>query len=271
MLIKAMHLEFDGIWGRMFYRSPKIKSLSVENPSRISPDNFREFLYSKKSHFNEFHVMPIYERQTVKTCDLKVYQDLFVYSFILDNIPKGSKILEVGGGNSRIIECLKKDYEFWNLDKLEGQGQGPKSIFEHDGFFLVKDFIGEMSNKLPNHYFDLIYSVSVVEHFSTDPNDIANIIEDFRRLMKNNAYCLHCIDALIFDDYLWIHPLVDDLKSREEGVIVETDFDKIRTDEDLWVIPNYAYYTRWFPIIKQRTREFGRPFSLNLLWQHNLR
>jgi hypothetical protein len=83
-----------------------------------------------------FTLMPIYQRQTLNSCDLKVYQDLFVYSFILENIPKGARILEVGGGESRIISCLKEDYEFWNLDKLEGQGQGPKINYQN-----MKDFL----------------------------------------------------------------------------------------------------------------------------------
>ena len=59
---------------------------------------------------------------------LKKYQDLLVYYFILKYIPKGSKILEVGGGQSRILRRLKNDYECWNVDKLEGLGNGPKAI-----------------------------------------------------------------------------------------------------------------------------------------------
>jgi hypothetical protein len=100
--------------------------------------------------------MPIYATQVTSTCDLKVYQDLLIYSFIINNLTPGSRILEIGGGESRVIECLKRDYEFWNLDKLEGKGFGPKRLLNTDGFILVKDDIGNFSKKLPETYFDLV-------------------------------------------------------------------------------------------------------------------
>lgn len=269
--VRSLHRDFDGIWGRYFCGSPFIKDLPDESLCKIAPENFHEYRYSKTPHFKNFRIMSIYERQTSATCDLKVYQDLLVYSYILNNLPKGSRILEVGGGNSRVIDCLKDDYEFWNLDRLQGQGHGPKSISENEGFRLVKDFIGAFSEHLPENYFDLIYSISVVEHFPSDKNMMTEIIKDFTRLLKNGAGCLHCVDALLFDDHLWIHPIINEIMSEVIGVIVETDFEKIRADEELWVLPNYAYFTRWFPFAKKRIREFGRPFSLNIFWQKFLR
>ena len=266
--IKTIHRNFDGVWGRFIGKSPYIRVLSEESSCKITPENFCEFTYSKTTHFKNFQLMPIYQRQTINSSDLKVYQDLFVYSFILENIPKGARILEVGGGESRIISCLKEDYECWNLDKLEGQGQGPKAISEHEGFFLVKNYIGGFSKQLPDQHFDLIYSISAVEHFLTDSNVMDDIIRDFQRLLKKNAYCLHCVDALIYDDHIWIHPIINEIISKVGGVIVETSYEKIRTDKDLWTLPNYAYYTRWFPITRKRIHKFGRPFSINLLWQN---
>jgi hypothetical protein len=267
--IRSIHRNFDGVWGRFIGNSPYIKELTENSSCKLTPENFYEFTYSKTNHFNNFHLMPIYQRQTLNSCDLKVYQDLFVYSFILENIPKGAKILEVGGGESRIISCLKKDYEFWNLDKLEGQGEGPKALSEHEGFSLVKDYIGAFTKQLPDQHFDLIYSISAVEHFLTDSNVMDDIIQDFQRLQKKNAYCLHCVDALIYDDHIWMHPIINEIKSKVSGVIAETSYEKIRADQDLWALPNYAYYTRWFPITRKRIRKFGRPFSLNILWQNS--
>lgn len=265
--VRTIHREVDGFIGRIFGKSGNMRSISKDRLNQINPQNFETFTFSKVPHFQDFQIMPIYQRQSPLTCDLKVYQDLFVYSFILDNIPKGARVLEIGGGESRIIACLKDDYEFWNLDKLEGQGHGPKKVVKSEGFFLVRDYIGAFSNELPDQYFDLVYSISAVEHFSTDETAIDNILQDMKRLLNRNAYCLHCVDALIFDDHLWVHPIINKITSEITDVVAETDFEIITSDQDLWKIPKYAYYSRWFPITKKWLPEFGRPFSINLLWK----
>jgi hypothetical protein len=126
---------------------------------------FPHFTYAKRSHFDEFGHLDrdLYgEKKALDDCDLKVYQDLLVLSFIRDNLPQYSRILEVGGGESRLIKYLKSDYECWNLDKLEGRGLGPTSIDE-TGFRLVRDYIGAFNQSLPV-LFDLVYSISVLEH-----------------------------------------------------------------------------------------------------------
>jgi len=158
---------------------------SSKHTKVLTPENFDGFTYSKLTHFQNFRMMPIYQKQTTATCDLKVYQDLFVHTFILENIPKGARILELGGGNSRIISCLKDDYEFWNLDKLEGQGHGPKGVAESEGFTLIRDYIGAFSKELPEHSFDFVYSISAMEHFSTDEKAMTDIFQDIDRLLKD--------------------------------------------------------------------------------------
>ncbi len=265
--VQKFHRDFDGFLGHLLGKSPHFFSILEKKPDQLKPENFNKFTYSKLKHFQSFRLLPVYQRQTLATCDLKVYQDLFVYTFILENVPKGSKILELGGGNSRIIDCLKNEYEFWNLDKLEGQGYGPKSAMHTEGYMLVRDYIGNFSPELPERYFDFVYSISVIEHFSTDESVMKNIIDDQQRLLKNHAYCLHCADALLFQDHLWFHPIIDQLSSKIDGIKAETDFDKITSDSELWTIPKYAYYTRWFPITKKRLTAFGRPFSINLFWK----
>jgi hypothetical protein len=264
--IQNIHREIDGLLGHFLGGSPYLISLTDQAPGKLRPENFDGFTYSKLSHFQKFRMMPIYERQTQSACDLKVYQDLFVHTFILENIPTGARILEIGGGDSRVIAGLKDDYEFWNLDKLEGQGHGPKGG-ESEGFELVRDFIGTFSNALPDHYFDFVYSISAMEHFSTDQKALEDIVQDIKRLLRSGACSLHCVDALKFQDHLWAHPIIDMLSLRFDHVRVETDFDKISSDKDLWTIPKYAYYTRWFPITKRQISTFGRPFSLNLYWK----
>ena len=45
------------------------------------------------------------------------------------------------------------------------------------------------------------------------------------------------------------------------------DFDTLFFDDDLWLLPSYAFYSRWYPLVKESIKTFGHPFSVNMLWQ----
>lgn len=207
------------------------------------------------------------EKQSPATCDLKVYQDSFAYSFIRDNIPQGATILEIGGGESRIIKTIRNQHEIWNLDKLEGSGFGPKDLLDDQGFHLVKDYIGAFSPELPNESFDLVYSISTVEHFSKEPDAVQAIIDDMNRLLKPGGYGLHCVDAILYEDHYFVHPLVKEIEKQGYLSYSLPSFSTINNEPALWTLPPYAYYTRWHHLVKKSMREFGRPFSINLIWQ----
>ena len=155
-LIRKSRLGLDGFIGRFFLHSQILAELSIVPHEPITPSNFSEYLYSCWSHFERFRVLPKYRKLSPNTCDLKVYQDSLVYTFILDNFSPGSRLLEIGGGESRIIESLKNQFEIWNLDKLEGIGFGPTKLWHEDGFHLVRDYIGHFSAEVPDDYFDLV-------------------------------------------------------------------------------------------------------------------
>ncbi len=94
-----------------------------ESDNRITVKNFPFFTYSKNSHFAYFknNGLALYNKKIDKDdCDLKVYQDLLIYTFILENITKGSKILEIGGGNSRILRAIRKDMNVGILTSWRG-------------------------------------------------------------------------------------------------------------------------------------------------------
>jgi len=267
--LRIIHREFDGYIGTLFSNQKPLKDVNRQNLSEYPYTKGSSISYSRKDHFSGFHSMPIHKNQNPSTCDLKVYQDLFVYSFIKENIHKGAKILEIGGGESRIIRSLKEDFEFWNLDKIEGQGHGPTNIYSTDGFFLVRDNIGDFSVELPEDYFDLVFSISVVEHFLEDEESISNILLDMKRIMKKEAYNLHCVDSIIYKDHIWFHPMVQKLADLSNNTDLQIIAQQIQEDDRLWVLPKYAYYTRWFPTTKSTIKVFGLPFSINLLWQNS--
>ena len=266
-MIKRFHLSFDALLGRVLYPKTSLERLSQKPHKEIKPEDFYEFRYSRSNHFSSFRTLPAHKKQSIKTCDLKVYQDALVYSFIIDNFPPGAHLLEIGGGESRIISALRNDYEIWNLDKLEGSGFGPKRLNQTTGFHLVQSYIGEFPPELPSSYFDLVFSISTIEHMPKSSKFIKDAIENIRLVLKPGGYSLHCIDALQFDDHYFVHPLVK--QAFDQGLLSSNmvTFDEINSDENFWTLPPYAFYTRWFHLVKKPLKSFGHPFSINILWQ----
>jgi ubiquinone/menaquinone biosynthesis C-methylase UbiE len=182
---------------------------------------------------------------------------------------KGSKILEIGGGESRVINALSNDYEFWNLDMLEGAGYGPTNIDHKENFVHIKNNIGDFSAKLPDMFFDLVFSISVIEHFSQDEEDLSRIFDDMRRVTKPNGCWVHCVDSIIHSNHIRIHPMVPKLNNEVGDYDLQQIRSKILSDNDLWGLPTYAYYSRWFLKTRKMKESLGNPFSLNLIF-HNL-
>lgn len=265
--IRRFHLTVDGLIGQVFYGQGTLEAISKKPHQAIRPNQFFDYCYSKRKHFSTLLPLPIHKNQSPATCDLKVYQDALVYSFILDNFPSNAKLLEVGGGESRVISALKGKFEIWNLDKLEGAGFGPKDLISMNGFNLVQDYIGSNNPILPNAYFDFVFSISTIEHIPTSPEIIHNSIKDIQRLLKPGGYSLHCIDALLYSDHYFVHPFVMTVYDQLSPLTKMLTFDEITNNNDAWLLPPFAFYTRWYHLVKAPLKKFGHPFSVNLLWQ----
>ncbi len=196
-------------------------------------------------------------------CSLKRYQDLTVIDFLLRNIAPGARILEIGGGYSRLFNCLRDTYEFWNLDKYEGVGNGPPP--QTTAHHTVLDYIGNFNPELPDSVFDAIVSVSVLEHVPPDEALWERIVEDMRRVAKPNALSFHCIDAILFDgnvchngiaDYMGRHFINLNGCSREAP---------LSASQPMMFLEKEEYDRTWLTITKRSYEQFGAPFSLNSL------
>ena len=266
--IKKLHRTLDGVIGRIFSPKKPLFKLDKSQTLNHNLEFYKSMPYSREDHFPFFHLMPIYRNQNASTCDLKVYQDLFIYSFIKDHMPKGANILEIGGGDSRIIKTLMNDYKFWNLDMLEGAGHGPKEINLTHNFVLVQDNIGNFSKDLSADFFDLVFSISVIEHFPEDEESLSNIIDDMKRVTKKGGYWVHCVDSIFFSDHIWIHPMIPKMVNHVDDYDIGEIKKNIQHDKSLWVLPKFAYYTRWFQKTHKSSKSFGNPFSINLILQN---
>ncbi|UCH94960.1 MAG: class I SAM-dependent methyltransferase [Candidatus Aminicenantes bacterium] len=254
----------------IFLKEKNSKSMPC-NPF-IEAKDFSPFTYSKRFHFNLFsdynYDIELFKKTlNPDQCSLKNYQDLLVFSFIKQFVPEGSRLLDVGGGNSRIIKHFKKKYQCWNVDKLEGRGNGPKRIFKW-GFRLVKDYIGNFNPALPDNYFDFVFSISALEHVpGQDPILFKNILDDLNRVLKPGGYSLHCFDSILKPGSMWVNRFLIYIFEKEQTLNRFFPFEMLDQAPDLFVMSEQVYNRKWKHITRKTYDEFGKPFSYNILWQ----
>lgn len=250
---------------------------------RISPENFQDFTYSKKWHFDLFKKKN-YDRELFgdnidpADCDLKTYQDLLTFAFIKQNIKEGSKILEIGGGQSRVLDYFKDKHECWNIDKLEGFGNGPTEI-QSNGVRLICDYMGTYNDNLPQNYFDFVFSISALEHTGIH-HDVMyqNILNDINRVLKQGCYSMHSIDQCVDDinDFpgvkdeefeVWVNPIIEYFFNHEKTINKFVNFLVMMRDPDLYAMSEKYYTKKWMKVTNKSYKDFGMPVSVNFLWR----
>ncbi len=124
---------------------------------------------------------------------LKGIQDGYILSFL--DKAQGQKIAEIGGGNSRVLQKIKTTNECWNIDKFEALGNGPTDIKQADGIKIIRQYLGKFDKKIPANYFDVVFSVSVVEHVETLL--LEDFFKDCYRILKPNGEMIHAVDLYV--------------------------------------------------------------------------
>ncbi|HSV26304.1 MAG TPA: glycosyltransferase, partial [Sedimentisphaerales bacterium] len=236
--------------------------VSVTLPRAVTPENFDDFTFSRISHGGRFRESSRLEPDS----NLKAYQDLLVMNFMLDNVPPGSKLLEIGGGDSRIIAALERSYECWNIDKLEGRGNGPVDV-KARGYRLIRDYMGNFSRELPENYFDVVFSISALEHVPEDEQTFENICLDIDRVLKVGGYSLHCFDVVLKTDAPWTNKLMPFMFERYRTLNRFVPLQDLCDDPDLWAMSEAEYNRTWRFTTRKSYREHGKPASYNVLWQ----
>lgn len=125
---------------------------------------------------------------------LKSIQDLAVYSQLRGT--EGKAIAEIGGGDSRILTKLANQNRCYNVEKFEGTHGGPAKENRIAGVENIKVYLGEFSGKLPSNSFDVLFSVSVVEHVA----NLEPFFDDGLRVLRPGGIWLHAIDLYIEDE-----------------------------------------------------------------------
>ena len=112
----------------------------------------------------------------------------------------GARILEVGGGESRVLDRVTAaGNECWNADDFGGSGNGPLHMPKRTEYKIVPVLLGSFSPDIPSNYFDFVFSISVVEHIPG--RDLAAFFADACRVLKPGGVMFHAIDLYLYDDH----------------------------------------------------------------------
>ncbi len=127
---------------------------------------------------------------------LKSVQDVMALHYLDD--PRDQDIAEIGGGHSRVLPLLVGANRCVNIEKFEGQDGGPVREVRLRGVRNVRAFIGEHSPDLEAGAYDVLFSVSVVEHVTNDA--MGDFIDDCHRILRPGGRMVHLVDMYLSPD-----------------------------------------------------------------------
>lgn len=180
----------------------------------VTQDNFNDFSYSKKTHFNIFskngYDKLLYGREIIpENCNIKTFQNLLIFSFITQNIPEGSRILEIGCGDDYILNHFKYRYECWRLEDVTVLAVDEEKILSK-GFRYLKDNKENYHTKVPSGHFDFVFSATAFYELSDDEGIFNSVLDKIDNFVKPGGYSLHCFPAVIVEKVnFYYHPFLN--------------------------------------------------------------
>lgn len=128
----------------------------------LNRNEFEEFTYSKKSHFDLFETAGIpfelYGKAITKMeKSINIYRNMLLFSFIIHNVKKNSNILIIGKIDDSVYLKLKNNYNFYFINDIEiltNSILNSKRIEYSD----ITDEFNKKLNFFPSKYFDFIFS-----------------------------------------------------------------------------------------------------------------
>lgn len=104
----------------------------------------------------------------------------FEYAQIVSRLPRGVRILEIGGGTGYQAKRLAQDgYQVSSIDV-------PNSNYADQLEFPVQPYNGR-NIPFPDQTFDVVFSSNVLEHVL----DLDQLQAEMRRVLRPGGYCLH--------------------------------------------------------------------------------
>lgn len=155
------------------------------------------FFITKEQYFAWIEAYSSYRQKynSASNNNLKDVQDHYAISLLAQTADL--KVLEVGGGDCRVLRNFADRHECWNAERFEGAGIGPTVEYRYPGIKNISAYLGDFSSDLPSNYFDLVFSISVVEHIEDEK--YASFIQDISRILKPGGVTAHAVDVYLFD------------------------------------------------------------------------
>ena len=132
---------------------------------------------------------------------LKEFGSLLVYDFMQRQ--GVDRALEFGPGFNLFFSNIAKTegIDYWCIDRPStGLGIGADDARYREavaarlrnGTMMLDGLLGEADNDLPDEYFDLVFSISVVEHIA--PADMRRAVDEGQRVLRSGGELLNTID-----------------------------------------------------------------------------
>ena len=137
---------------------------------------------------------------TGKDGDLKNVQRPWAVKAVLASRRPPARVLEIGGGEPVVSGFLSElGYDVTLIDPYDGFGNGPTDYERYTELFphvkLVRDYFSrDMANFAPAS-FDVIFSVSVLEHIPPDP--LRSCFAAIKEALRPGGLSIHCFDFVL--------------------------------------------------------------------------
>ena len=126
---------------------------------------------------------------------MKTTQDCIVYDYLED--ARDLDIAEIGGGDSRLLRAISSANRCVNIEPFAGNDGGPSELVKIPGVRNVQSLLGANSAEIDDESFDIVFSISVVEHIPL--NDLQSFFNDGMRILRPGGLWLHAIDNYLED------------------------------------------------------------------------
>ncbi len=124
---------------------------------------------------------------------IKQVQDVMVLKFL--GAPRGKRILEAGGGKSRVLGTLAGSNTCTNVDELKGKDGGPIQGLDAKNVRHIFARIGQTQALIPDGSQDFVFSISVVEHIPA--SELEGFFDDIARMLAPGGQMIHLIDCYL--------------------------------------------------------------------------
>lgn len=148
----------------------------------------------------EFHrFVDEYPEVTRLNEDLKSFQRPWCVDRLLQHLPQGGRVLEIGADKCDLVPFLRaRGFEVWVIDVYDhfGGGTGTYDVVSNrfPDMPIVRGFMHN-DRSLPANHFDAVYSCSVIEHIPSE--HLAATARQIERVLKPGGASIHAIDCTV--------------------------------------------------------------------------